>query len=135
MDLIKEAEIFLEKCNALTVSSITEKGYPRICVLIKLKAQGIKTIYFSTGTSSNKIAHYKSNSKAGVTFFNDNDSVTLIGNMMVIEDKKTKDELWQAWLLKHFPNGGKDDPEYAIIKFEANEATIYIKEHFETIKI
>jgi general stress protein 26 len=135
MDLIKEAEIFLEKRGECAVSSVTEKGYPRICILKKLRADGCKTIYFSTGTSSKKIAHYKKNPKAGVTYFDENDSVTLLGNMNVVEDKKIKDALWSDWMAKHFPNGGKDDAEYAVIRFDAEEATIYIKGRFETIRL
>ena len=135
MDLIKETEKFLEKCDAFAVSSVTEEGYPRICVLIKLKALGCKTIYFSTSTSSKKIAHYKNNSKAGVTFFDKHDSVTLIGKMTIINDKVEKDALWQDWMTRHYPNGGKNDPEYGIIRFDAVEATIYINGHFETVKL
>lgn len=135
MDLIKEASLFLEKRNELAVSSVTESGYPRICILIKLKAEGCKTIYFATGTSSKKVAHYKSNPKAGVTYYDNHDSVTLIGNMTIVTDKKLKDALWDDWMAKHFPNGGKEDPEYCVIKFTTQEATIYIKEQFETVRL
>ena len=135
MDIIKEAELLLEKCRMLSVSSITEKGYPRVCILAKVKAEGCKTFYFSTAASSKKITHYKKNPKAGVTFYDGNDTVTLLGKMIVIEDKKTKDSLWDDWMAPHFPNGGKNDPEYAIIRFDAEEATAWLKGKFEIIKL
>lgn len=103
--------------------------------MAKIKADdGCKTIYFSTGTSSEKIKHYRKNSKAGVTYFYGNDSVTLLGKTTIVEDKKLKNDLWQDWLINHFPQG-KDDPEYAIIRFDAEEATIWFQGNFETIKL
>lgn len=100
-----------------------------------LKTNGIKEFWFSTGTSGTKIRHFKSNEKAGVTFYNGGDSVTLTGEMEIVENKTVKDELWNLWnefLERHFPNGGKDDPEYCIIHFTANETTVYIDGEFKT---
>ena len=134
-ELIKKAGKLLNVGSACSVSAITEKGYPRICILINIKNDGIKTLYFSTGTNSKKVHHYKENMKAGVTFYCGGDSVTLIGNMTILSDKAEKDALWQERMAKHFLNGGKDDPEYAIIKFTTEEATIYIDEEFETLRI
>ena len=134
MDLVKEAGKLLEKCEVVSVSSVTEEGYPRVCVLAKIKAEGCKTIYFSTGADSVKTKHYRKNPKAGATYYLGGDSVTLLGKMSVIEDKKLKDSLWQDWFIEHFP-GGKDDPDYAIIKFDAEVATIYINRYFETVKL
>jgi general stress protein 26 len=134
-DLIESAEKLLKECATCSVSAVTTSGYPRICILGRIKNDGIKTLYFATGTSSNKVRYYHKNPKAGVTFYKGGDSVTLIGNIAVLEDKKEKDALWQDWLANHFSNGGKDDPEYTVIKFTAEEATIYIAKQFETVKI
>ena len=133
--LIKKAENLLSQCKVCTVASVSEKGYPRICVLMPLKTTGIKEFWFSTGTSGTKVRHFKSNEKAGVTFYNGGDSVTLTGEMEIVENKTVKDELWNLWnefLERHFPNGGKDDPEYCIIHFTANETTVYIDGEFKT---
>ena len=133
--LIKKAEQLLSQCDAYQVASITTDGYPRICILKPLKSKGIKEFWFSTGMSSKKVQHYNDNNKAGVTFYYDGNSVTLIGEMQIVRDKTIKDNLWQDFLGKHFLNGGKNDPEYCIIHFIANEATIYIDNEFETINI
>lgn len=135
MNLVKEAEGLLKKCKVCTVASVSENGYPRICVLVPIKTDGIKTFYFSTGTNSTKVKHFLKNPKAGVTFYDGGDSATLTGEMSVVQDKTLKDSLWQDWLAKHFPNGGKEDPQYAIIKFVADEGTIYVGGHFDTVKI
>ncbi len=136
--LINKAEQLLTKCSVCSVASVSECGYPRICLLAPLKTKGIKEFWFSTGASGTKVRHFKSNSKAGVTFFDGGDSVTLTGNMEIVDDKKTKDDLWNEWrdfLSRHFPNGGNNDPEYCVIHFVTDQATIYIDGEFETLEL
>lgn len=132
MNIVKKSEILLNQCKVCTVASVTQDGYPRICVLTPLKNDGIKELWFSTGASSNKVRHFKINDKAGVTFYDDGDSVTLTGKMEIERDKKIKDSLWRDSLAKHFPDGGKNDPEYCILHFKAEKATIYIQDEFVT---
>lgn len=137
-NLVEKAEKLLAQCNVCSVASVSEKGYPRICLLMPLKSIGIKEFWFSTGTSGTKVRHFKDNCKAGVTFYNGGDSVTLTGDMNIVTDSGVKNDLWDKWssfLGRHFPNGGKDDPEYCILHFIANEATIYIDGEFETFEI
>lgn len=135
--LIQKAEHLLTRCQVCMVASVSEKGFPRICVLMPLRTNGIKEFWFSTGTSGTKIKHFKINNQAGVTFYNGGDSVTLTGHMEIVTDKSVKDTLWNTWenfLSRHFM-GGKDDPEYCVIHFIANETTIYIDGDFETFSI
>lgn len=79
--------------------------------------------------------HFQSNPKAGVTFYAGSDSVTLTANMEIVTDKAVKDGLWCDLLAQHFPNGGKDDPEYCILHFTASEATVYIDGDFKTLAV
>jgi general stress protein 26 len=134
-NLIKSAKKLLVDGTTCAVSSITENGHPRVCFLIAIKNDGIKTVYFATGTSSKKAKHYKQNPKAGVSFYKGNDSVTLVGSMEILSDKQEKNALWQDWMAQHFPNGGKDDPEYTVIKFTAVEGTFWIDGNFDTLKV
>lgn len=135
-NLINLAEELLKKCTVCSVASVSEEGYPRICVLAQLRTDGIKTIYFSTGAGGTKVRHFKSNNKAGVTFYDGGDSVTLTGTMEIVADSNLKKELWEEWssfLSNHMD--GLDDPEFAVTKFTAIEATIYVNGIFETIKL
>lgn len=135
-NIIKMAEELLKKCNVCSVASVSEEGYPRICMLKQLKTDSIKTMWFSTGTDGTKVRHFESNKKAGVTFYEGGDSVTLTGTMEIILDKKVKGDLWKEWsyfLSNHF--SGVEDNNYAVIKFVANEATIYVNNEFETVKL
>ena len=135
MNLIKECEKLLAKNKICAVSSVTEDGYPRICIMVALKTESIKNFYFSCSASSVKVENYKNNAKAGVTFWYGGDSVTLTGEMTVVNNKTLKDSLWRESLSRHFINGGKDDPEYCIIKFTSREAKVLFGGHYETIKI
>ena len=129
----------IDKQKVSFIASISEDGFPHMkAMLSPRKREGIKEFWFSTGTSGTKVRHFKSNEKAGVTFYNGGDSVTLTGEMKIVTDKAVKDELFYKWsdfLGRHFPNGGKDDPEYCILHFVANETTIYIDGAFETFGI
>ena len=137
-NLIKKAEELLKKCNVCTVASVSDKGYPRICVLMPLDEISIKEFWFSTGANGTKVKHFKTNNKAGVTFYDGGDSVTITGDMEIVTDKTTTDNLWNKWsdfLGRHFPNGGKEDPDYCVLHFTANETTVYIDGEFETFEL
>lgn len=136
LELIKQAEELLAKCHVCSVASVSEEGYPRICILAQLKSNGIKELLFSTGASGTKVRHFKSNDRAGVTFYDGGDSVTLTGTMEIIEDTSIKQDLWKEWakfLCNHFT--GADDSEYCVLKFHAKEATIYVGGAFETVQL
>lgn len=53
-----------------------------------------------------------------------------------VNDANVKREIWQEWsgfLSNHM--SGADDHLYAVIKFVATEATIYVGGEFETVRL
>ena len=52
-------------------------------------------------------------------------SVALTGEVEVITDAEIKKELWQEWFIAHFPLGPAD-PNYVLLKFKGQKATIWI---------
>lgn len=131
--LLKKAEQLLSETTEVTVASINENGYPRICVLSTLKHDGYHTVYFSTGSISEKVKHFMNNPKASLCYYGNGNSVTLIGDIEIIVDLAVKDEIWQDWMINHFPKGSRDE-NYCVLKFEAKEATLWIDREFETVK-
>lgn len=130
MEKMKQlAEELLNKCEVATLASIDERGCPRPVVLSKIKTEGIDTIWFSTGTSSEKTKNFMENPKAGVSFFNGPDSVTLTGTVEIVNDMEEKKALWVDWFYEHFAKG-VNDPEYCILKFKAEHATYWIGHKF-----
>ena len=132
-ELLKKAEKLAAKSEVAAVSSIDSDGYPRTAVLSNLKPEGVKSFYFSTGTISNKTKNYQRDPKACICFSTDADSVTLIGDMIIVEDMETKKALWQDWFIKHFP-GGIEDPNYCVLKFETKYIQAYIDDEFEDMR-
>lgn len=127
----EQAAALLERCDIISLASVNEEGFPRICTMSKAGGEGMGRIYFATGTSSRKTAHFISNPKAGVSYGDEKDSVTLTGTIKIVEDETLKRSLWKDWYIEHFP-GGPEDPEYCVLRFDAREATIYIGGEFVT---
>jgi general stress protein 26 len=132
MEIVKKAIDLLGRCSDVTLASVNENGYPRICVMSKCKAEGVKKIYMSTGTESKKTAHFKVNPKASVCARHGGDCMTLIGTMEVTRDPALRKDLWKDDFFEHFP-GGIDDPTYTILVFTTEEATLWIDHEFVTV--
>jgi len=135
-DLEEKAVELLSQCDVLTITSISENGYPRTCLVSKLKAEGFTDIYMETSKRSalnGKATHFERCSKASVCFFKGGDSVTLIGDVTIISDpgeKKTFAELCNRDFFKK----GIEDPKHRLLKFHATEATFWIGGKFRTCK-
>ncbi|AOT68856.1 pyridoxamine 5'-phosphate oxidase family protein [Geosporobacter ferrireducens] len=123
MDIVSNAE-------TTVLSSIDEGGWPRAVTMSNIKAEGLETIWFATGTTSAKVKHYKENNKASVCYSAGNNGITLIGDMEIVDDMDVKKALWTDWFIAHFP-GGVTDPEYCILKFVTKDAVLWIDNVFE----
>lgn len=132
--LLKKAEDFIKKSETAVISSIGENGYPRAAAMSNIKPEGLKTLWFSTGTKSHKTRNLKENPKASVCFFNSDDNITLIGDVKIIEDMEIKKQLWLDWFINHFPLG-VTDPNYCVLKFEAKYIQVYLGNEFEEFNI
>ena len=47
-EIEEKADELVQKCSIMFVSSVNEKGYPRVCCVNKLSDQGFRDIYFVT---------------------------------------------------------------------------------------
>ena len=120
-----KADELIKKRDVATLTSINEKGYPRICVLSIAKTEEFSDVYFITSKRSpinGKATHFESNPKASVCYFLGGDSVTLIGNIEFVEDRETQESIWS------------DDSKFRLLKFHTIEATFWIEGKFRTCK-
>ena len=99
--------------------------------MVKVKTEGIRTIWIATGSHSATSRDFQKNPKASVCYFSGGDSVTLLGNVTIIHDPVIRQELWQDWFIAHIPQGPADT-EYCILQFDAHQATCWIDQCFET---
>ena len=117
----------IEKQSVSFISSVDENGYPNTkAMLAPCKRDGIKTFYWHTNSSSIRIKQYKDNPKACVYFYDKRffRGVMLKGTMQVLQDKKSKKEIWKDEYSVYY-KGGMDGGDFIIIKFTASEGRYY----------
>jgi general stress protein 26 len=109
------------------ISSIDSDGFPNTTAMLQpRKREGIKTIYYSTNTSSNKVLNFIANSKACVYFFDSQsfEGVMLIGSIEIINDFTIKEMLWRDGDTLFYPLG-IEDPDYCVLKFTTKKGRYY----------
>jgi len=113
--------------KSLVLSSISEQGYPiSRAMLIIDKQWSIDSMYFSTNTSSKKIAEFQSNSKASIYYYDETtfQGINLIGHIDVLQNQDTKDLFWCEGDEQYYKLG-KTDPDYSILKFTPLRGSYY----------
>ena len=126
------AEWVLEQCGYIILSTVSENGYPRPVAIDILRHTGISILWITTGLSTEKVKHIRQNTKAGVCFVHEADSITLTGKVEIQTDAETRQNFWQDYMLHYFPLG-INDPDYCILCFHTEEATLWIDRKFERI--
>jgi len=127
--LIEKAAGLLEQCDEVTLATINSDGFPRPVPLRKIHSSGCNEIWVASDAASVKAKDLSLNPKAGASYYFYGDSVALRGTAEIIDDDKIRKEMWQDWMINHFPKGAAD-PNYILIKFTGVEATIYIDGEF-----
>ena len=117
----------IEKQSVSFISSVDENGYPNTkAMLAPCKREGIRTLYWHTNSPSIRVQQYRNNPKACVYFYDKRffRGVMLKGSMKILDDKKTKKELWKDEYAKYY-TGGKDGGDFIIIQFTAETGRYY----------
>jgi general stress protein 26 len=90
------------------------------------------TIWFATSAASNKVRQIKANHEVVVKFYDDGKLFKAIGTADVMEDQRSKDELWEEDWTRYWP-AGKEDPDYCLLKIRPREAS-YLDMHVDPLK-
>ena len=117
----------IDKSSTSFVSYVDEDGYPITKAMLKpRKRNGIKEIWFSTNTSSDKVRYFRKNSKASIYFIDKRyfRGVSLIGTIEVLETAEAKEMIWQTG-DEMFYKEGVSDPDYCVLKFTAHKGRYY----------
>lgn len=113
--------------NTSYIGSVGEDGYPGVkAMLPPRKREGIRTFYFTTNTSSMRVADYRSNPKACIYFADRRffRGVMLQGTMDVLEDAESKEMIWESGDTLYYPQG-VTDPDYCVLRFTAERGRYY----------
>lgn len=117
----------IEHQKTAYLSYLDGEGYPVIkAMLMPREREGIKVFYFSTNTSSNKVARFRENPKASV-YFSDRRffrGVSLLGTVEVLETSEMKEWIWRDGDTRYYPLG-VTDPDYCVLKFTAEKGRYF----------
>lgn len=117
----------IEKDGTSFIAYIDDEGYPVTKAMLKpRKRNGIKEIWFSTNTSSNKVKFLRNNNKASVYFVDKRffRGLSLIGNIEILETAEAKESIWQDGDEIYYKKG-VTDPDYCVLKFTAIRGRFY----------
>lgn len=132
-DAVKTALNLVKKSSKTMVGSIDENGYPNVKVMFAPReSDGVKEFYFSTNTSSLRVAQFSNNPKATVYFYDGRffRGLMLLGKMEVIQDQSVKDRIWREGDTMYYPLG-VTDPDYCVLKFSSESGRLY--ENFSSV--
>lgn len=113
--------------NTSFVGSVDESGFPEIkAMLPPRRREGLRTFYFTTNTSSMRVAHYRSHPQASIYFMDRRffRGVMLKGTMEVLEDAGAKELIWRQGDETYYPLG-VTDPDYCVLRFSAETGRYY----------
>ncbi len=135
----KKIERFIARRNVSFICSVDGEGYPNVKAMLKpRKIEGLKEFYFSTNTSSMRVAQYQKNPKASIYFYHKGIikyvGVMLKGKMEVLTDQKTKDMIWRRGDTMFYKKG-VTDPDYCVLKFTAKSGRYYCDLKTESFEI
>ena len=135
--LEQKLENLIKNRKTTFIASLDAEGFPALkAMLAPRKREGLRTFWFSTNTSSERVAHYQANPKAAIyfcdrLFFR---AVMLHGYMEVLEDAETKQMIWKRNDTQYYKKG-VSDPDYCVLKFTATKGRYYEHFHAQTFSI
>jgi general stress protein 26 len=117
----------IDRQSVSFIGSVDDDGFPNLKAMLPPRIrEEIKTFYFTTNTSSKRVAQYRKNAKACIYFYDKRfyRGVMLKGVMEVLEDADSKEMIWQQGDTLYYPLG-VTDPDYCVLKFTADSGRYY----------
>lgn len=136
-DVEKTIGNLIDKQKVSFIGSIDEEGFPNMKAMLQpRKREGLKTIYFTTNTSSMRVAQYLKNDHACVYFCDKRfyRGAMLRGTMEVLTDSVSKEMIWSEGDTMYYPEG-VTDPDYCVLKFTAISGRYYSNFKSENFKV
>ena len=116
-----------DKLKIAFLGSVDGEGFPNVKAMLQpRKREGIKVFYFTTNTSSMRVAQFQANPKACVYFCDQRffRGVMLRGTIEVLTDEESKRMIWREGDEMYYAQG-VTDPDYCVLKFTAQSGRFY----------
>lgn len=136
-DVEKTIGKLIDKQKTAYIASVSQAGYPNLkAMLAPRRREGLRIFYFSTNTSSMRVAQYRENPKAAIYFCDRRffRGVMLEGTMKVLEDPASKELIWRFGDTMYYPKG-VTDPDYCVLRFTAHSGRYYANFESESFSI
>jgi general stress protein 26 len=125
-EAVAESLELVQRSSLALVGSNGDGGFPNVKAMIKADHEGLKRIWFSTNTSSRRIAQFRRDPKA-CAYFLDSEAwkgLMLVGEMEILQDAESRRRLWKPGDERYYPLG-VDDPDYSVLRFTAAWGNFY----------
>ncbi|MDH6364195.1 general stress protein 26 [Enterococcus sp. PF1-24] len=109
------------------LGSVDQAGFPQIRAMMSpRKREGLRKLYFTTDTLTNKIKDYTNNEKACLYLCDATNfqGVLLMGKIEILKSSAYKEMLWQVG-DEAFYAGGVTDPNYCVLSFNVEKIRNY----------
>ena len=125
-EAMKGALSLINRSGTAMLGTNGDDGYPNIKAMFKMENEDLKTIWFSTNTSSRRVAQVTQNPKVCVYFvdFEQIQGLMLVGDIEVLQDAESKRRLWRDGYERYYPQG-VTDPDYSVLRFNAKWGNYY----------
>ncbi len=115
--------------NSATIAMLGtngDDGYSNIKAMIKMENEGLQRIWFSTNTSSRRVAQVLRDPRTCVYFvdFDQWMGLMLVGTVEVLQDAESRQRLWRPGYEKYYPLG-VTDPDYSVLRFTSQWGDYY----------
>lgn len=117
----------VDKQTVSFLGSVDEEGFPNIKAMLQpRKREGIRTFYFTTNTSSRRVAQFRENDCSCIYFCDRRffKGVMLKGTIEVLTDPASKELIWLPGDTMYYKEG-VTDPDYCVLKFTAFSGRYY----------
>lgn len=119
---------FIKKQKTAFIASVDEDGFPNVKAMLAPRKIDGNRFYFTTNTSSLRVAQYGKNPKASIYFYSRGrfkyEGVMLTGTMEALHDEATKKEIWRTGDTMFYKKG-VTDPDYCVLRFTAHKVRHY----------
>ena len=117
----------IDRQSVAFISSVDGDGFPNTKAMLPPRERiGIRTFFFTTNTSSMRVAQFRENPNACIYFCDKRffRGVMLKGSMEVLEDAESKARIWRDGDTMYYSKGVTDS-DYCVLAFTAKSGRFY----------
>ena len=126
-DYEKTVGAMADRQTTAFLGSVDADGFPNVKAMLRpRRREGIRTFWFTTNTSSMRVAQFRADPRACVYFCDRRffRGVMLRGTVEVLTDDDAKRLIWQEGDEQYYPLG-VTDLDYCVLRFTATDGRFY----------